>query len=131
MTETVRDDDWQRLTWHKRSALVNELAKRALILRHEIEVLAAERADLERANEAARNDLASTIDLRGHKSNLKVIWSRDSQWSPTELKAAHAAYARGVRDEWTVAGQHVYDRQRQLRKRNAERERARRARGAA
>ena len=119
----LRDADWQHLTWHKRAALVTELGKRAQILRAEIATMTAERNDLETALHRLRHDLTdeiSTLDLRARRTGLRIIWPTDSHWSPDELRAAHAAYMRGDRDEWTIAGHRIWDKERKRLQRKAQ-----------
>lgn len=131
--QPINDADWQRIAWHKRAKLVDELAKRAHILRAELAAMTSERNDLETALHRLRGDLTDeieTLDLRARRSGLRIIWPTDSHWSPDELRTAHAAYARGDRDEWTVTGHRIWDKQRRREKRKAE-DPARRARNAA
>lgn len=113
----IRDADWQRLTWHKRAQLVLELGKRATILHAQVDQLLAERADLEAAIEAIRADIEATIDLRGRPSVVRIIWAHDYQWSAEELRRAHANHSRGLRDEWTVTGHRIWDKQRHKKRR--------------
>lgn len=131
--QPINDADWQRLSWNKRARLVDELAKRARIIRAELDTMLAERNDLEQALHRLRGDVTAeieTLDLRARRPGLRIIWPTDSHWSADELKTAHAAYARGERDDWTVTGHRIWDKQRRRQQRKTE-DPARRARNAA
>jgi hypothetical protein len=114
-TATPRDEDWQSFTWHKRAAMIAQLAKREQILVARVDALAAERRELEAALDRLRGELddeLAVIDLRTTRPNLRIIWPAASHWTTAELRQAHAAYNAGDRDEWSITGHRIYDAER-------------------
>jgi hypothetical protein len=80
---------WQRMPWHPKARLIAALEARAQHLRDEVTAL-----------EAKRDELADLLN-----DNVQLSTN------------AHAAYARGVRDPWAIAGEREYQRNRKRRER--------------
>jgi hypothetical protein len=105
--QTLTAADWRnRIPWHIKAKILAELDTAAQELATQVDALKAERAELTRQVIARQEALAGP----------RVLWGDDDMWTPDELKAAHAAYARGDRDEWTVAGHRIWDKQRNRRR---------------
>lgn len=132
----ITETTWRRLPWHAKARIVAKLDAEARAVRTELEALQSERNELaakvDHLREEARTRLTYLHGLPA--SPVKVIWPTDDQWTDEELRAAHRDYVRGDRDEWTVAGHRIWDKQRARRRyerhraANRERMRAYRAR---
>lgn len=109
--------EWDRFSWHAKKRAIASLDKIARALRDDVTALTEKR-------EAARDELAklheeiasarTCLATRRDKPYDRVIWDDEEHWSDDELKAAHAAYGRGERDDWTKTGQRIYDRARRV-----------------
>ena len=104
---TVTPTDWQRMPWHAKAKITAALDREAAELAKQVASLRAERIELTRQVEARRKALDSP----------RILWGDDDMWTPDELKAAHSAYGRGDRDDWTVTGHRIWDKQRARRRR--------------
>ena len=125
----ISETTWRRLPWHAKARIVANLeaeARTAKAVRDRL---------LEQVDQLRQEIDTRLIYLHGLPVEpLKIIHPTDEEWSDDELRAAHAAYSRGVRDPWTVAGHRIWDKQRAKRRyerhkvANRERMRVRRAR---
>lgn len=66
--------------------------------------------------------LAAMVPIDRPASDLLewIDWADESMWSQHNLRAAHAAYSRGIRDDFTITGERVYQRHAGRRRRTRE-----------
>lgn len=119
--QPITPDTWQRLPWHAQAKINARLDRETREIRETLAPLAARRDELTTeiaALEDRARSLKLWLDLREKKPGPveRVLWASEDLWTYDELKAAHSAYTRGERDDWTVIGNRLWERLRARRR---------------